>query len=486
MGDRFQFVAPNGTAPPTVATAASAILAGNQASAGLSVLGASQYGASTLTYTWATIGTPPAPVSFSTNGNNSASNVTARFTRIGNYNFQVTITDPAGNAATSGTSVTVSQVVTMLTVSPHSGAVAPNGTLQFTDKARDQFGNPYAAAVSWTVSGGGTIDSTGKFTAGSVTGGPFTVTASAGTLSATATVTISNNVNLALDGTAYRWWNLGSSTSNANRAAAPGLNDGNLSDNVVLSGSGTDGQGDDNKNAYEAGGIIWGAGQSITRVTFTNGSFSPTYDGVFDANFGLQVTMDGTTWTTVSAWTFTPAYAYDTAAAASKTYTFTGPALNVLGARVVGQVHTSDVGNNSWYDTATEVQAFGPPARAAATYRFGDLSGNATPVNAIPGGMNFGTGEWLSDAGRLSPSGVGYFAGAGAASTSFTLPAGQLPSAIPVAGSNAGMDTIGDGVNAPVSDHAKTNPPGVKATRATRPIALSTGADDVIGDILYD
>ena len=133
--------------------------------------------------------------------------MTATFSQAGSYSFQVTITDPAGNSVTSNVGVTVNQVATTLTVSPASGSVVPNGTLQFSDTASDQFGNPYTARpVSWTVSGGGTIDNTGKFTAGSVTGGPFTVTASAGGLNATATITISSNVNLAPSGTAYRWY----------------------------------------------------------------------------------------------------------------------------------------------------------------------------------------------------------------------------------------------------------------------------------------
>jgi O-glycosyl hydrolase len=462
--DRFQYVAPNGTAPPTVASAASATLAGNQASVALSVLGASQYGAGTLTYTWATIGTPPAPVSFRPNGNNSASNVTPTFTHAGSYTFQVTITDPAGNTATSSTSVTVSQMARTLTVSPKSGAVTPNGTLQFSGTAKDQFGKAYASPIFWTVNGGGTIDSTGKFTAGSATGGPFTVTASVGSLSSTATVTISNTVNLAPSGTASRWWNLAGSTSDANRVAAPGLNDNNLANDVVLSGGGNNGQGDDNKNAYEAAGIIWGGRQSITRVTFTNGSFSPTYDGVFDANFGLQVTTDGTTWSSASAWTFTPAYAYNTAAAASKTYTFTGPALTILGARVVGQVHTSDVGNNSWYDTATEVQVFGTPAPAAATHRF-------------------------SNASRLGPSAIGSFAGTGIPSASFSPTAEQLLSAITIASSTAGAYTIRDGIDLPVSGSYAANSPLVVKTRwprAARTITLSTGSNAVIDDILYN
>jgi hypothetical protein len=351
--DRFQYVARNGTAPPTVARAASATLASNQVSATLSVLGASQYAASTLTYTWSTTGTPPATVTFSANGNNSASVVRAIFSKVGAYNFLVTITDPAGNSVTSDVGVTVNQVATTLTVSPNSGAVVPGGTLQFSDTASDQFGNPYTATpVSWTVNGGGTIGNTGDFTAGSATGGPFTVTASAGGLVARAQVTIF--LNLAPSGTAYRWYAMSSATANANQTAAPGLNDNNSTTGVVLTGG-----GDDVANAYEAAGVIWTTSQSLSEVTFTNGSFnSSTYDGVFDNNFGLQTTTDGTTWTSVSGWSLSPAYQYNVPAAAGVTYTFTGPAVSVLGIRVVGQVHSLS-GNDSWYDIATEVQAFG-------------------------------------------------------------------------------------------------------------------------------
>ena len=43
---------------------------------------------------------------------------------------------------------------------------------------------------SWSVDGGGTILSTGKFTAGSSPGGPFTVTAASGGVNGTASVTV--------------------------------------------------------------------------------------------------------------------------------------------------------------------------------------------------------------------------------------------------------------------------------------------------------
>src|SRR5947209_4317338 len=60
-----------------------------------------------------------------------------------------------------------------------------------------------------------------------------------------------STMDLALSGTAYRWYGLGSATANSNRALAAGLNDNNLSADVTLTGAGGDAT-----NAYEAGGII--------------------------------------------------------------------------------------------------------------------------------------------------------------------------------------------------------------------------------------
>src|SRR5437588_12485764 len=60
-----------------------------------------------------------------------------------------------------------------------------------------------------------------------------------------------STTNLALSGAAYRWYGLGSATSNANRVAAAALNDNNLTGDVVLTGA-----GDDAANAYAAGSVI--------------------------------------------------------------------------------------------------------------------------------------------------------------------------------------------------------------------------------------
>jgi len=180
---------------PTIATAAAASpnpTSGSTSS--LSVLGADDGGEANLTYTWATSGTPPAPVSFSVNGTNAAKNTTASFSRAGTYAFIVTVADAGGASATSNSSVVVNQKLTRISVSPGSAQVPTSGTQQFLATALDQFGNSLATqpSIAWSVSGGGTINATGGFTAGSSSGGPFTVNATSGSTVGSASVTVTS------------------------------------------------------------------------------------------------------------------------------------------------------------------------------------------------------------------------------------------------------------------------------------------------------
>ncbi len=186
-------VIPN--AAPTIATAAFADpnpVTANTAA--LSVLGDDDAGEAGLTYTWATTGSPPAAVTFSANGTNAAKNTTATFAKAGSYTFQVTVTDQPGLTTTSSVAVTVNQTPTSIVVSPSSATVNTFTTQQLTASARDQFGTTLATqpAFAWSVSGGGSIDSSGLFTAGSSAGGPYTVTATSGDFSGTASVTVSS------------------------------------------------------------------------------------------------------------------------------------------------------------------------------------------------------------------------------------------------------------------------------------------------------
>jgi len=77
-------------------------------------------------------------------------------------------------------------------VSPASASVNTSGTQQFSATARDQFATSLTTQPSftWTVSGGGTVSSTGLYTAGATAGGPYTVTAQSGGTSGTASVTV--------------------------------------------------------------------------------------------------------------------------------------------------------------------------------------------------------------------------------------------------------------------------------------------------------
>ena len=176
---------------PTVATAAAAtpnLVAGSTTA--LAALGADDGGEASLTYTWSASG--PAPITFSTNATNPAKASTATFTRAGTYVLTVTITDGGGQTTTSTVSVTVQQTLTTATVTPATTAVSTSGAFTFVASAADQFGNALATqpAFTWTVSGGGTINAAGTFTASATTGGPFTVTASSGGKSGTASVTV--------------------------------------------------------------------------------------------------------------------------------------------------------------------------------------------------------------------------------------------------------------------------------------------------------
>jgi aryl-phospho-beta-D-glucosidase BglC (GH1 family) len=183
---------PTSPTPPTVATPASASqyeVTGT--SVDLSVLGADAGGESGLTYTWSTTGAP-APVSFSVNGNNAAQDTVATFSTAGQYTFQVTITDPAGLSVTSNVSVTVDPTPTSIVLSPNSASVNAGATEQFTAQADDQFGHALSSQPSftWTATGGGSVSSTGLFTAANAAGSA-TVQAAAGGISGTAAVTVS-------------------------------------------------------------------------------------------------------------------------------------------------------------------------------------------------------------------------------------------------------------------------------------------------------
>ena len=76
-----------------------------------------------MTYTWSTVGSPPAPVAFSPNGTNAAQNAVASFTQSGQYTLQATITDAFGGNITSSVTVNVN-----VGIATPGGIPAPPGT----------------------------------------------------------------------------------------------------------------------------------------------------------------------------------------------------------------------------------------------------------------------------------------------------------------------------------------------------------------------
>ncbi len=187
-------------AAPTVDTAASASpspVAG--LTTNLTVLGSDTDGGgeANLIYTWTTTGTPPAAVSFSPNGTNSAKNTTATFAAAGTYDFLATITDLGGQSTTSAVSVTVDQTFTGIAVSPATISLGSGATQQFTATANDQFGAAMASqpAFTWALeSGVGSLDaSSGLYTA-SYASGAATVTAASGSVTSNpAAITVTDS-----------------------------------------------------------------------------------------------------------------------------------------------------------------------------------------------------------------------------------------------------------------------------------------------------
>jgi hypothetical protein len=182
--------------PPGIATAASATPnpVASGVSNNLSVLGSDSHGETNLTYTWSAASEPAVAASptFLPNGNNAAKNSTAVYSAAGNYTLQVVAQNAVGLTATSSVAVVVNGVYSQVAVSPASAKVVTNTTRQFTAVEEDQFGNALASqqTIAWSVTGGGTIDATGLFSAGTTAGGPFQVRAQAGAITGTATVNV--------------------------------------------------------------------------------------------------------------------------------------------------------------------------------------------------------------------------------------------------------------------------------------------------------
>lgn len=154
--------------------------------------------------------------------------------------------------------------------------------------------------------------------------------------------------NIAPSGTGYIWSKNSTATSNSNRVAKAGVNDGNLNNSIIFNASGENGAA-----KWEGAGVVWASARTVSSIKFVNGKDDGYGNGYFQSGVRVEYTTDGTTWVD-SSWAATPGYPYSSSAY-GQTYTFTGAAfVNVRGVRVVGQT-----GASSWSGAAIELQAFG-------------------------------------------------------------------------------------------------------------------------------
>ncbi len=178
---------------PTVKTAAKATLATTGRTAALTVTGADDGGTTNLTYTWSARVKPAgaADPTFSANFTNAARSSTVTFYQAGTYTFDVVIRDKQGASVTSSVTVRVLQKTSAIYLTPGSASIGLGQTVQFRATAMDQFGVAMAVqpAIKWSKSGPGTLTSTGLYKA-STSPGRITVTASAGTVKASAIVNV--------------------------------------------------------------------------------------------------------------------------------------------------------------------------------------------------------------------------------------------------------------------------------------------------------
>ena len=122
-------------------------------------------------------------------GDAGAVDTTATFPGAGSYALDLTAQDGELQSSDQVTVVVeAASVLTTLDVIPATAQVMIGDSRQFSAAGFDQYGDPFPPDPSWEATGG-TIDATGLYSAGQVTGG-FTVTARDGGVVGTAAVTV--------------------------------------------------------------------------------------------------------------------------------------------------------------------------------------------------------------------------------------------------------------------------------------------------------
>lgn len=272
----------SGTASITITNAAPTVVTPTSAtpnpvtgtSTDISVLGDDIDGTEPfLIYTWSSAG--PAPVAFSFNGNNWAKDATAFFMKAGTYTITCTISDGA-LSTTSATSVIVSATFSALAVTPDGTTLKSGQTRQYAATAYDQFGETMTApALTWSVTGVGSVNTTGLYTASAA--GAANVFATSGSISGSASVlTTSSAPTIATATTAATSTVIGSSVAVSVLGADDG-GEGNLIYSwSVASGPASVAFSANNSNASKnSTALFHAAGVYVlsATITDTNGNF---------------------------------------------------------------------------------------------------------------------------------------------------------------------------------------------------------------------
>jgi uncharacterized protein YjdB len=273
---------------------------------------------------------------------NSASSGTRIYIDAFDYRATASTTTPVTSVTInqSNPSTTVGTPITLTaTVLPDN---ATNKTVTWTSNNTNVAINSSTGVISATQAGSATI------------------TATAGGVSGTTTVTI----NAASSGDSYTyvqgdkgwyWQNMTASNQDVTKTESAAIRNNSLTDQVNVP--------DADANGWQAAGLTWtNAKTGITKVEFYNGYINPNdpnENGTFTANVKVQYLSNGTWTDAPSGWALSSPSTYpytNRNAGSDQTFTFTGSALpSTTGIRVVGQVHTT---NESWGIYVREVKAY--------------------------------------------------------------------------------------------------------------------------------
>lgn len=249
-----------------------------------------------------------------------------------------------------------SQVLTSIVVSPATASIQQNANQQFTATCYDQNGATMSITPTWSTTGG-TISTSGLFTGSSA--GTFTVRATSGSVSGTATVTvnpITSTTNLAL--------NKPVTTSSTENAGTTG--------NYAVDGN---------------AGTRWSSAASDPQWiqidlqgTFTINKVVLNWETAAGKSFQIQTSADGTNWTNI--------YSTTTSTGGLQTLNVSGSGRYI---RMYGTVRTTGYGYSLWEfevygSVGTNVPVTGvsvsPTTASVATGATTQLAATVAPSNA--------------------------------------------------------------------------------------------------------